>query len=272
MFKKLFLAGALLVAVPMLVGSMLFGGGIWSYASTAFSEVKSDAKAMVPIEWELKRARHMIAKLEPVIEENRTKIVREEIEVAKLKRQVERNRQLLAKYQREILQLRDDLESGSTHYVYAGRSYTAEQVKADLANRFKHYKTLEQTTAKLQKIVDIRTNKLDAARRKVEEMLAAQRQLEVDVENLEARLEMIRVAEAASEFKFDNSKLAQTREVVDDITTRLDVTERMLNTQVELYDRIPVGDKSEQPDSITDDVTRYFEGKPSERLASSEQP
>ena len=80
------------------------------------------------------------------------------------------------------------------------------------------------------------------------------------------------MAEAASEFKFDNSKLAQTREVVDDITTRLDVTERMLNTQVELYDRIPVGDKSEQLDSITDDVTRYFEGKPSERLASSEQP
>ncbi len=272
MFKKLLLGGVLIVAVPMLVGSMLFGRGIWSYMSTAYSEMKTEAKDMVPIEWELKRARHMITKLEPVIAGNRTKIVREEIEVAKLQRQVQRNQELLAKCKREMLQLRDDLESGSTQYVYSGRTYSAEQVKADLANRFKHYKTLEATTAKLQKIVDIRTNKLEAARRKVEEMLAAKRQLEVDVENLEARLEMIRVAEAASEFSFDNSELARTREVVSDITTRLDVTERMLNTQVELYDRIPLDEESEQLDSITEDVTSYFENRSADKVAASGQP
>ncbi len=272
MFKKLFLGGALMVAVPLMVMGMLFGRGSLSYISTAVSEVRNGAKDMVPVEYELKRARRMIAQLEPVIGENRGKIVREEIDVARLERQVERNEQLLAKYKGEILRLRDDLESGSTQYVYSGRTYSASQVKADLANRFKHYKTLEATTAKLQKIVDIRMNKLTAARQKVAEMEIAKRQLEVDVENLEARLEMIRVAEAASEFNFDNSELARTREVVNDITTRLDVTERMLNTDVELYNRIPLDGEADEVESITSDVTSYFGGSSLDKVASSDNP
>lgn len=272
MLKKLLFAGLFVCVVPALIAVMVLGRGVTSYMSTAFSEVRSEAKAMVPVEWELKRARNMIAKLDPVIEENRTKIVREEIEVAKLERQVEQNEQVLAKYQGEILRLRDDLESGSTQYVYAGRTYSASQVRADLANRFKHFKTLEATTNKLRQIVDIRRNKLKAAQTKVEEMLAAKRQLEVDVENLEARLEMIRVAEATSEFNFDNSKLSQTREVIDDITTRLDVTERMLNTNVELYDRIPLDGDAESLDTITDEVTSYFEGSHETEVVSTDQP
>ena len=272
MFKKMMFVGLLACALPVLIGGLLLGRPLLSYVGTAFSEVKTDAKDLVPVEWELKRARNMIGKLDPVIRDNRTKIVREEIDVAKLDRQINQNEELLTKNRDEILRLRDDLDSSETHYVYAGRQYTESQVRADLANRFKHYQTLEATTGKLKKIVDIRRNKLTAARVKVEEMLSAKRQLEVDVENLDARLEMIRVAEASSEFSFDNNKLAQTREVVEDITTRLDVTERMLNTKIELYDRIPLEGDHESLGTITDDVTAYFYGAPSRDVASTDRP
>ena len=272
MFKKMMFVGLLACALPVLIGGLLLGRPLLSYVGTAFSEVKTDAKDLVPVEWELKRARNMIGKLDPVIRDNRTKIVREEIDVAKLDRQINQNEELLTKNRDEIFRLRDDLDSSETHYVYAGRQYTESQVRADLANRFKHYQTLEATTGKLKKIVDIRRNKLTAARVKVEEMLSAKRQLEVDVENLDARLEMIRVAEASSEFSFDNNKLAQTREVVEDITTRLDVTERMLNTKIELYDRIPLEGDHESLGTITDDVTAYFYGAPSRDVASTDRP
>jgi chromosome segregation ATPase len=133
----------------------------------------------------------------------------------------------------------------------------------DLANRFQHFQTLEGTVAKLQKILQARENCLNAAREKLEGMLAAKRQLEVEVENLEARLQMVEVAQTTSEFNFDDSQLSRTRELINEIGTRLDVTEKLLNQEVQLYDRIPLdGEPGTNGEDILDQVTDYFSGRP----------
>ena len=59
-------------------------------------------------------------------------------------------------------------------------------------------------------------------------MLAAKRELEVDVENLQARMTMVEVAQTTSPVAIDDSHLSSTRRVVDDIRTRIDVAERMV--------------------------------------------
>ena len=58
-------------------------------------------------------------------------------------------------------------------YHYGGRSYTVQQVKVDLANRFERYKTHDATLASLRDIQTARRKSLDAARQKLEGMLDA---------------------------------------------------------------------------------------------------
>ena len=77
------------------------------------------------------------------------------------------------------MRLKEDLDSGSEFFVYAGRTYSERQVKADLAARFEQFKTEEGTANSLRRILDARQAQLDAARDKLSGMLDAKRQLEV---------------------------------------------------------------------------------------------
>ena len=62
----------------------------------------------------------------------------------------------------------------------------------------------EATLGKLTQVLAARDRGLDAGREKLKAMQAAKSQLEVDVANMEARLEMVKVAQSTSEFNFDD--------------------------------------------------------------------
>jgi chromosome segregation ATPase len=266
MIKKTLFVGA---AVLLLV-ALFAGRGMVSYATTAFDKVEDGFKRSVPVKFEIERARRMLQDLAPEIERNMHVIAREEVEVARLERDLARQEKQLAKSQDEIFRLKGDLESGNSHFVYAGRSYSAFEVKTDLASRFQHHKTVEATVDQLKKVMRARENGLQAAREKLEGMLAAKRQLAVEIENLEARLKMVEVAQTTSEFNFDDSQLARTRELIGEIGTRLDVSEKLLNQHVQLADRIPLDEESVENDDVLDAVTRYFsEPRAAEVVADS---
>ena len=116
-------------------------------------------------------------------------------------------------------------------------------MKCDLANRFERFKTSDATLASLREILTARQQSLDAARQKLDGMLACKRQLEVDVENLEARLKMVEVAQTASNYQFDDSQLGRVKELIGDLRGRLSVEEKMLHAEGTLQGEIPV----EQP-------------------------
>ena len=87
-------------------------------------------------------------------------------------------------------------------------------------------------------------------------MLAQKRQLEVQVENLQARVKMVEVAQTTSNCSFDDSQLGHVKELVSDLQTRINVEEKMLHVEGSLQTEIPV----DQPavDSILDQMTEYF--------------
>ena len=260
--------GTILAVVLVLAGLWISRGAIGSYVRMAWSEARQQAENMVPLEWELKRARHMIERLDPEIERMVERVIHEEIEVARLRRQLEENEKRLAKSQREILRLRDDLADGSAYYVYSGRQYSRERVRSDLAARFARHRDLEAVTEKLRKILDIRQNKLRAVEQQVESLRSAKQRLEVEVEHLEARLELVRAAELPEGLTFDDSHLNRTRDLLDQIETRLDVTERMMHSRAEPAGSIHLDDESPSSEDVVDEVTRYFErGDSSEEQA-----
>ena len=224
MLKKAIVAGG---AVALL-SSLAIGVPLASYTRCGVSWLRDSAGDAVPLEWELKRARQMISDLKPEIAGNAKQIARETIEVGRLEKQLNDTESKLTQAQTDIQRLVSDLEGENEYYTYAGHTYTSTQVKDDLKNRFKRFKTRRATADKLQEMLRARQASLNSAQERMEEMLSAKRQLEVEVENLQARLGALRVAQTASELSVDDSHLSQTRQLLDDIATRIDVEEETM--------------------------------------------
>ncbi|MFN9551670.1 MAG: hypothetical protein ACK56Q_15465 [Pirellulaceae bacterium] len=251
----------------LLLGSMVTVGGVGlvagttalSYLRMGITSVRQEIAERIPVQVELQRARQMIAELKPEIAENLRRFAKEEVDLERLEEELETKRQRSDKARSDVVRLKDDLERGKERFVYAKKSYTAEEVKEDLATRFRQLQTQEATVEKLDQVFHARQKNLIAARQKLDSMLSAKRQLEVEVENLQARLTMVEVAEASSRVTVHDSQLSKTRELIDSIGSRIDVAEKLLDAEVEPTGAIPVDQP--QSEDLLDQISRYF-GEP----------
>jgi len=239
-----------------LLGMLLFGRTAASYVTTGWARVTDSLSQSVPVEFQIDRARKMVKDLVPDIQRNMHVIAKGEVEIDQLDQQIADLEQKLAKDRSELMRLKADASSAQDHFVYAGHTYTIDQVKTDLANRFERYKTAEATLTSLRQMHDARQKGLEAARQKLDGMVAAKRQLEVDVENLEARHKMVEVAQTTSNYQFDDSQLGRVKELVTDLRTRLQVAEKLVNAEDSLHDGIPLDQTT--PANIVDQVNTYF--------------
>lgn len=252
MLKKLVILS--LVGVGSAVA--LAGTGVLSYVRMGCHSASQAVRETVPIEWEIKHARQMIEDLKPEISKNLQVVAREEAGVKRLADEIQAKESQLAKGRNDIMRLKGDLESGSVKFVYAGRSYSENQVKEDLSNRFKQFQIHEQTAVKLNQVLSAREKNLEAARRKLDGMLAAKRELEVDVENLQARMTMVEVAQTASHVAIDDSHLSETRRLLEDIRTRIDVAERLTASEGALEGAIQLDEETST--SLLQEIADYF--------------
>lgn len=247
----------LLAGGAVALGMFLFGRDAASYVATSAGMVKDSVKDSVPLSFEIDRARSTIRNLEPDIRKNMHVIAKEEVEIERLEKQIAETQQRLGKDKAELMRLKTDLASGKDVFQYAGRSYTEKQVRTDLTHRFARYKTGEATLGSLQEIYDARMRGLEAARQKLENMRVAQKQLQVDVENLEARLKAVEVAQTTSNYNFDDSQLARSKALIDDLRARLQVAEKLVNAEEYLPGEISLDERS--TDEIIDEVTAHFD-------------
>jgi len=254
MVKKFILVGS---AALVLVG-VLFGREGYSHIKTSLGWVRQSVRESVPVEFEISRARQMIKDLEPEIHRNMHLIAKEEVEVKHLREQLGDADKQLVKNRSDIERLTRDVKSGDRHFVYCGRSYSAKQVESDLSRRFDQYKVKEATLGKLSQILAAREKGLDAGREKLKAMQAAKTQIEVDVANLEARQEMVKVAQTTSDFNFDDSRLSRTKQLIRDIGCRIDVAEKLVNAETTYPGQINLEDPQTAGD-IADQITAYFE-------------
>ncbi len=240
-----------------LLSAIVFGSDACSYVWTSAHRVSESVRNSVPLEFEIDRARQMVRNLVPDIRRNMHVIAREEVEVERLEKQIEGADVKINKDRNDVEKLTLDLKQGRSVYHYAGHRYTEDEVRADLARRFERYKTSDATVASLRQILDARQRSLEAAREKLEGMLAAKRTLQVEVENLEARLKLVEVAQTTSEHSFDDSQLSRVKNHMAQIRARLSVAEKLLNADVTYHDEIPL--EGPVPEDIVDQVTEYFE-------------
>jgi len=239
-----------------LITVVLFGRDAASYIGTTYDRLTSSVKDSVPVEFQIDRARAMVRDLEPEIRRSMHVIAKEEVALEQLNAQINGSEQKVEKDKSEILRLQADLGQGKDLYRYASRSYTSDQVKQDLARRFNRFKVSDETLVNLKSMRDARERNLDAAQQKLASMINARRKLEVDVQNLEAKRKLVEVAQASSDYVFDDSQLARAKELINDIRTQLDVAAKLANADVNIEVEIPLDETS--PADITEQVAEYF--------------
>jgi hypothetical protein len=253
-----------------LVSLVFFGRDALSYFRTTAGRMKDSVRGSVPLDFEIDRARRLVKELVPDIRKNMHVIAKEEVEVEQLRKQIAQTENRLDRERNELVRLKNDLGTGNSVFHYAGRQYTAVQVKSDLANRFERFKTTDATLASLKDIEQARVRSLAAAREKLEGMLAAKRKLEVDVEHLEARLKMIEAAQTTSDYAFDDSRLSRVKELITDLRTRLDVAERLTSAEGAFHGEIPLSEVAS--DNLLEEVTEYLQFNHGEKVEDATPP
>jgi len=259
MIMKWVKLGLIGVAGFGLLGGLLFGKDAVSYVKSSAKGVRTAIKETVPIEFELRRAKDLLEEIIPEMQANIRLIAQEEVEVAALKGEIAGNREGLDDEQSKIKTLRVTLEQPRAQYTFAGRTYTRDDVKGDLAARFERFKESEVVMASKVRLLESREKSLDAARQMLAKTTSEKRILENRIEALASQYRLVRAAAAGSKIQVDNSKLAQTEKLIAQIQKRLDVAERILAHESRFVESIPVDTVVEE--DLVAQVDDYFKAR-----------
>lgn len=248
-----------------LVLGLFFGRDAASYVGTSVGWVKDSVKDAVPPEFELERARRMVKDLVPDIRRNMHVIAQEEVEVARLEREIAATEEGLVRDKSDITRLSGDLKTQPVSFNYGGRTYSEDQVKRDLKARFDRFRTKEATLESLRDIHEARVTSLQAAQNKLVNMQTQKRQLEVQLEELDAKLKMVEAAQTTCDYNFDDSRLSRCKELVSDLRTRLDVAQKLVDADAKSLSEIPLDEPV--TGDIVAEVDEYFSGGDERKIA-----
>ncbi len=255
MLKKILIGSAIAVGL----GTFVFGRDTISYLRTGCRNVRQAVKAEVPVEFEIERARTMVDQLVPDIRQCMHVIAEQQVDIEHLTAALDRKSGELGRQKDAIMALKTDLGSGKSTFTYASQKFTSNDVKRDLSNRFERYKAAEEMLAADKKILAAREQTLVANRDKLEGLMQAKKDLEVKLEQLQARLQTVKAAEAVSQLAIDDSNLSHARKLIDDLNKQLDVKQRVMETEVKFAGMIPV-EKSEPAvaSDLDQQIDAYF--------------
>ncbi|MEO1496398.1 MAG: hypothetical protein AAFV43_04530 [Planctomycetota bacterium] len=266
MLKKIIVST---LAVTLLAGVSV-GTDIGSYLSTAYQRVTSCASDAVPTDFQIDRAKQLVAELAPEVREAMRAIAKEEIALERIDERIATAEERATKGKQDIVRLQSDLQAGDKVFHYAGRNYTRSQVVEDLSRRFTRHKVGDETLDHLRTMRDARQQNLSAAREKLTAMVSTQKQLEADLVNLQAKQNLLAVAQASTDIALDNSRLARAKELIADIRAKLDVSAKLAHADASLPGEI-VLDPQESTD-ISEQVAAYFGLKPSADAVAVQSP
>jgi chromosome segregation ATPase len=256
MIKKL----ALLIGGGALVLVLLFGSRLIPYAKTSLHKVRQAAQDAVPVSMQIDTARDQLKNVDREIRDMMMNVAKEEVDVRSVKDKLANGQSELDRQYTQIMRLKEHLDSGDEVYTSrSGKTYANERVRDDLKSRFRVYQTCERTLADLAKTLELREQGLEAAKSRLEQTISQRRELEIEIENLVARKQMVDVSKTANKLNFDGSELAETREMIQDISTKIEVEAQMLQLTPEFVGAIPAEDDSEASDvDISQQVEEYF--------------
>lgn len=217
------LLGAALAGGAM---ALLFGTSAPSYIKAALSNLRSGAKAAVPIEFDIDRVKQDIASLEPAIVKGIESLASAEVGVSHLKGEIADTREQLATAETEIVALRKHLGSGDIQLTN-GVAYSEGEITADLARRLTVYEGVEKILNSKENELKARQAQLAAAEKNLRAMQTAKKDLAVRLQKIQAQLSELKATRATSNVNFDDSAVGRAKQAVTDLEKRLEEMARV---------------------------------------------
>ncbi|MGL4461535.1 MAG: hypothetical protein ACRC1K_05225 [Planctomycetia bacterium] len=242
------------------------GSAVRSYVQTGYKQVAAYFQGQVPIEFELQRAKQLLAELNPTIQKSLRTIAEEEVEVAKLQREIDRTVANLDKEKDGILVLRGKLDQNLASYTVGERKYTSTEMRSELNRRFASYKQVDATLLARRGLLSSRHEALDAARLKYDGLILSKTELEGELAKLEARFKLIEAEKTARRIDIDDSELTNVRRLVDSLNDRIAVDAKVLEKEGELVKQIPL--EQPAPRDVGQQIDSYF-GKDAKTVDAS---
>jgi hypothetical protein len=240
-------------------GFLVFGTGVGSYMRSSGRMIKTAVKDSIPVEFEIQRARDLLEDLIPEMQANLRIVASEEVDVANLEKEIDRERDSVKIEGERIQGLRSTLKTQVVSYSISGREYSRTDLVDELARRFEQWRMAEILLQGKNDLLKNRKRSLDAAVGKLEKTRLARLELATQIESLEAQFRLVQSQSAGSEFRLDDTKLAQTNRVISDLKKRLEVTQRVLAREARFVENIPLDTVSEE--SLVGRVDAYFSRK-----------
>lgn len=246
-----------LIPAALVLVTWIGVGTVWSYLSTAGSEIERTMRDAVPVGFELKRLETMTAELIPEIQANQKVAAQLDVEVEYLQREIESMQQSQGEAQAEMKKLRDALRDDRDSFTFAGRDFTRADVEADLDRRLARFEDDRLRLEAKQRILKSRGQTLAAATDKIRQYQQQHQLLVEKSEALHAELKLLELAQANGNFEFDQNKLSQTKDLAMQVEKRIRTLQRLVEGQ-EIAGEIPV---EVDQRSAAEKFDEYFVGK-----------
>jgi len=257
MITKWIKRGVIVAVSACIIGGFVFGKDVISYFRSSAKSVQDAVKRNVPTEFELRRARDMLEDIIPEMQANIRLIAQEEVEIAALKTDISQSETSITEERQRIQKIAGTLNgSHLTSYTVGDLHYSRDQVKEELARRFDLFKEAEVVLAGKHRLLDAREKSLQAAMQLLERTRSQKVLLAQKIEALESQHRLIQAAAVGSRIEIDNSKLARTEKLIDQIKKRLDVAERVLAHETRFVQPIAIDTISEK--ELLSEVGEYF--------------
>ncbi len=269
MFGKWIKRGIILTVSLLVAGTFFFGKDVLSYARSSGKWARSAIKESVPVEFELRRARDLLEDIIPEMHSNIGIIASEEVEVAALKNEITEGENSVNEQWARVVQLRDYLKSENNTFNFRNKQFTRQQVKNDLSWRFDRFKESELVLASKKKLLASRQIALQSSMDLLEKTKGRKRLLASKIENLETQHRLLQAYAVESGIHVDNSKLAKTEKLINDVKKRLTVAERVLAHENLFIQTIPFEEVTEM--ELTGQVDKYFSAKASKKAIADAQ-
>lgn len=212
----------------VLVGGLVFGRDLCSYVTTGSRAVQTAVRDSVPVEFELRRAKDMVDDILPEMHANIRLIAQQEVEIDNLRTDIGRSQKSLADEKVQLASLRDALNKPSASFTLAGIDYSRDQVKEELARRLELSQEAETVLAGKVRLLDNRSKSLAAAVQALNRTRQQKELLVAQISQLESQNRLVQATAVGTNVSVDNSKLAQSQKLIEQIRERLDVAERVM--------------------------------------------
>jgi hypothetical protein len=215
-------------------------GTAWSYMRTASSELGREIRNATPIAFELKRLDDFTKVLIPDIQANQRVAAQLDVETEYAEREIKEMCLAQDEARGQMQKLRIALDESRETFEFGGKTFTRPEVEQDLARRLERFDNVAAQLTSKEKILTARRRTLEAATDKIRQY-EHQRDLLVEKsESLQAELKLLEVAQTAGGFRFDNSKLAQAKELALEVEKKVRTLQKVVETDRHLDGDIPV--------------------------------